>query len=358
MGLFLLLVGLSLFGLVMIYSSSAVLGMQRFSDPLFFVKKQAIFLAIGWGLYFAISQLPIEKLLDFRLSLLFLCVLGLVLVLIPGVGSAAGGAQRWVQLGPLSFQPAELVRLLFVFYLAAGLWIKRESLSSFNRGFLPFFVATSLLMFLLILQPDFGGAMALFAISVSMWFVGGVPLLYLGGLALLASPALLFVLFQASYRTQRVMTFLNPWSDPQGAGFQVIQSYLAFFEGKWTGVGLGNSQQKLFYLPEAHTDFVFSVIGEELGALGAMSVLSAFFLLMLFGFRIARQQQEGRLYFLGIGLSIFICLPALLNMMVTIGLLPTKGLPLPFFSAGGSSLIVSMMALGALQALHRKRLRI
>lgn len=352
--LFFLMLVLSLFGLVMIYSASAVLGMQRFGDGMYYVKKQTMFLGVGLILYFAVAQFNVLQWLKARLLFLMVGFLLLLAVLIPGLGVSAGGAQRWISLGVFSVQPSELVRLLLVFYLAATLAVKQDRLHSFNKGFMPLLVVTSLLMFMLLLQPDFGGAMGIFLLSVAMWFVGGVPISFLAGLAVLAAPAVVFVLFQASYRAERVMTFLNPWRDPQGSGFQVIQSFAAFYEGGWTGVGLGNSTQKLFYLPEAHTDFIFSLIGEELGVLGVFFVVALFVALLWMGSRVARIQKSSMGYYLATGITLFLCVPACLNMMVAMGLLPTKGLPLPFLSAGGSSLLVSLMALGALQSLYRE----
>jgi cell division protein FtsW len=345
---------LSLFGLIMIYSASAVLGMQKSGDALFYVKKQALFLGLGWALYFLVAQFDVSKLCRFRLMFLVMGLLLLVAVMIPGLGQAAGGAQRWLSLGFLTIQPSELVRLLLVFYLAGTLSFRQDRLHSFNRGFLPLLVVTSVLMLLLLFQPDFGGAMGVLLLSVALWFVGGVPLSFLAGLVVLAIPAMIFILFSASYRAERVMTFLNPWKDPQGNGFQVIQSFAAFHQGGWSGQGLGNSTQKLFYLPEAHTDFIFSLIGEELGVVGVFTVVSLFVARLFFGARIAKSQESSESYYLATGVSIFLCLPATLNMMVTMGLLPTKGLPLPFFSYGGSSLLVSLLSLGILQSLYRK----
>lgn len=350
--LFFTALGASLFGLLMIYSSSAILGMQRFSDGLFFVKNQALSLAAGWVLYFLIAQLPIYRLTRYRIFFLLGAVVILLLVFLPGLGVSAGGAQRWINLGFATFQPAEFVRLFLIFYLAGTLVEKKDKLHSFNRGFLPLLLVSSILMFLLVLQPDFGSAMSVLILSYGLWFVGGVPWGYLLGLAVLVAPAMMLVLFQASYRVQRLMTFLDPWKDPQGAGFQVIQSFMAFFEGGWLGVGLGNSQQKLFYLPEAHTDFIFSVVGEELGLFGVFIVVSLFISILYFGIQISRQQSSQVSYYLGLGLVMMLCMPALLNMMVTLGMLPTKGLPLPLLSYGRNSAMVSLIALGMLQSLN------
>ena len=353
--LFLIGVLLSSFGLLMIYSSSGVLGMQKYGDGLYYVKRHAAALGVGWLIYFVVAQIPLLKFLKARMFFLGLAIFLLLVVLIPGLGYKAGGAQRWINLGILQFQPSELARLLLVFYLAATLVVRQDRLDSFNRGFLPLVTVTGLLMFLLILQPDFGGAMSILFLSIALWFTGGLSLAYLGGLFVLTLPAVFLLVMKAGYRAKRVMTFLDPWADAQGAGFQVIQSYLAFFQGGWTGVGIGNSQQKLFYLPEAHTDFIFSVLGEELGLIGVVAVIGLFLALLYLGARIARSQMSSFGYYLGVGVTLFLTLPALLNMMVTLGMLPTKGLPLPFFSSGRSSLLVSLAALGLLQALHYRR---
>ncbi len=354
-GLFLVGLLLSGFGLLMIYSSSAVMGLQRYGDALFYVKKQSVFLLVGWGLYFVIAQIPFVRLMKWRMLGLLLGFGLLIIVMIPGFGHAAGGAQRWISLGFGQFQPAELARLLFVFYIAATLAVKADRLESFNRGFLPLLMVTGLAMMLLVLQPDFGSAMSLFALSVALWFIGRIPLAYIAGIFILALPAVALMIFGAMYRTKRVMTFLNPWADPQGSGFQVIQSFMGFYNGGWTGLGLGNSQQKLYYLPEAHTDFIFSVVGEELGVVGIGAVIALFLSLLAFGARVTRAQMSDFGYYLAAGVTLFLCLPALLNMMVTLGMLPTKGLPLPFLSSGGSSLLVSLIALGILQSLHARK---
>lgn len=355
MPLFTIGVLLTAFGLLMIYSSSAVMGLQKYGDSLFYVKKQAVFLTIGWVLYFVIAQIPLIRWAQLRMGFLFVGLALLIAVLIPGVGMKAGGAQRWISLGFGQFQPSELARLLLVFYLAATITLRSDRLQSFNRGFLPLFIVTMTMMLLLILQPDFGGAMSVLVLSIALWFIGGVPMTYLGGLFILALPAVVLLVMNAGYRAKRIMVFLNPWADPQGAGFQVIQSYLGFFQGGWSGVGLGNSQQKLFYLPEAHTDFIFSVLGEELGVVGIVAVIGLFLSLLYCGVRITKSQISSFGFYLGTGVTLFIVLPAMLNMMVTLGLLPTKGLPLPFFSSGGSSLLVCLMALGVLQSLYAKR---
>lgn len=353
--LFVLGILLSAFGVLMIYSSSAVMGLQRFGNDFYYVQKQLAFLGLGWILYFVMAQIPWAKLVAYRQAFLLLGFGLLVIVLVPGLGLRAGGAQRWINVGFGQFQPSELARLLLVFYLAATLTVKWEKLKSFNRGFLPLLVITGAMMLLLLVQPDFGGAMSVLLMSVVLWFIGGVPLSYLAGLLILTFPAVFLLILQAGYRAKRVMTFMNPWADPQGNGFQVIQSYLAFYQGGWTGVGLGNSQQKLFYLPEAHTDFIFSVLGEELGVIGVFGAVILFVLLLVCGRRVAMLQESRFGYLMAFGVTVFLVLPAMLNMMVTLGLLPTKGLPLPFFSSGGSSLLVSLMALGTLQGLYARR---
>lgn len=353
--LFLIGLLLSVFGLLMIYSSSAIMGLQKFGDGLYYVKKQAIFLGLGWTLYFIMAQIPWVKLMRLRMIALGIAVVSLVVVLIPGVGMTAGGAQRWINIGLGQFQPAELAKLLFVFFMAATLTIRADRLESFNKGFLPLLIITTFFMFLLILQPDFGSAMSILALSLALWFIGQVPLAYLGGLFIMALPAVVALILGAGYRAKRVVTFLDPWADPQGNGFQVIQSFVAFYNGGWSGLGLGNSQQKLFYLPEAHTDFIFSVLGEELGVMGVILVVGLFIGLLAFGARVTRSQMSTFGYYLAAGLTLLLCLPALLNMCVTLGLLPTKGLPLPFFSSGGSSILVSLMSLGMLQSLYDRR---
>lgn len=353
--LFFIALALSLFGALMIYSASAVLGLKEADNPLLYLQKHALFLGVGWLLYFIIAEVNVLKLAKQRHLILFGILILLLSVMIPGLGHTGGGAERWIRLGPMTFQPSELVRLLIVFYMASTLVEKSSRLDSFNKGFLPLLIVVSLVMFLLLLQPDFGAAMGVFLLSASLWFVGGLPLGYFAGLLLFSVPAVLVILFQESYRAERVFAFLDPWSDAQGGGFQLIQSLMGVYEGGWMGLGLGNSEQKLFYLPKAHNDFIFSVVGEELGVFGLALVILLFCALMVVAARIARLQISHLGYLMAMGLAVFFSLPAILNMMVALGLLPTKGMALPFFSSGGSSLVVSMMALGVLQSLHRRR---
>ncbi len=343
------------FGLLMIYSSSAVMGLQKYGDSLYYVKKQGLFLIGGWLLYFICAQIPFVRLVKYRMYFLGSAFLILLLVFLPGLGASAGGAQRWLNFGFTRFQPSEVARLLLVFYIAATLVMRGDRLSTFNKGFLPLLIVTGVMMSLLILQPDFGSAMSVLILSVALWFLGGVPMSYLAGLAILTLPAIALIVMKAAYRAKRVLTFLDPYADVQGSGFQVIQSFVAFFNGGWTGVGIGNSQQKLFYLPEAHTDFIFSVLGEELGVVGVVLIISLFLGILYWGARVTRAQISSFGYYLGAGMTLFIVLPALLNMMVTFGMLPTKGLPLPFFSSGGSSLLACLIALGVLQSLNARR---
>ncbi|NMC61638.1 MAG: putative lipid II flippase FtsW, partial [SAR324 cluster bacterium] len=289
---------------------------------------------------------------------LVLSVLLLVLPLVPGMGDRAGGATRWVNLGILRFQPGEFVKLSFVVFLAGYFFRHEEKIPGFLWGmFKPLFFA-AIVALLYLLQPDFGSAAVLMVVTLAMALAAGVRLRYImicGVLSLFALGALIFI---SPYRMARVTSFLSPWEDPSGKGYQLIQSLIAVGSGQWTGVGLGSSQQKLFFLPAAHTDFIFSVIGEELGFVGSTVLILAFLYFLYRGLKLAGSVAGDTFsYTLAVGLTSLIALPALLNVGVAIGVLPTKGMVLPLVGYGGSSLLVCLMAVGILLAIWRDNLR-
>jgi cell division protein FtsW len=276
------------------------------------------------------------------------CGLLLVAVLIPGIGSHAGGAARWIRLPGFSVQPAELAKLGMIIYMAHSLAKKRDKIRSFKLGFTPYMLVLALLLVLLLLQPDLGSALTLGAVAMIMLLVAGTRLSYLASVVILALPFLYFLVMSVDYRRRRILSFLNPWEDPSNSGFQIIQSWIAFGTGGLIGNGLGEGKQKLFFLPEAHTDFIFSVVGEELGFLGVLVVAAMLLLLVMRGIRAALNAPDDFGRFLAFGITLLLGLEAFTNMAVVMGMLPTKGLALPFLSYGGTSLLTTLMAVGIL----------
>jgi cell division protein FtsW len=278
------------------------------------------------------------------MSLLLATLASLALVLVPHIGRVAGGARRWLSFGgPLNFQPAELAKLAVILYLAHFLANRGERTREFGAGMIPALVVLGLTAAPILKQPDLGSALILVLITFAMLFAGGARLEHLA-----AVPAVLAVIFRAGYRSQRLLAFLNPWRDPRGSGFHIIQSLLAIGSGGLVGLGLGHSRQKFFYLPERHTDFIFAIISEELGLVGSLVVILLFAALAVWGFRIAARCQDRYGALLASGLTTMLVGQAVLNIGVVSGSLPITGVPLPFISFGGSSLVLNDIAVGIL----------
>jgi cell division protein FtsW len=272
----------------------------------------------------------------------------LILLFVPGVTEKIGGASRWIRLPWFSFQPSELAKFSLAVFMAYSMAKKRTEMDSFSRGFIPNLLVAGAFLILIVLEPDLGTAVILGFWVMILLFVGGVRLLHLFSLLLLAAPVVFWLVSHADYRLKRWWAFLNPWEDPQGIGFQIIHSFLAFGSGGIFGVGLGNSKQKLFYLPEPHTDFIFSITAEELGLLGVLFVIVLFGILIARGIKVALEADDLYKTYLAFGLTTMIGLQVLVNMGVVMGLLPTKGLTLPLISYGGSSLVINLLSVGVL----------
>lgn len=335
-------------GIVMIYSSSSIYASDRYKDGFFFLKRHLSFLAIGALLAFFVMNMDYRKLAKFSRPLAAVSLLLLALVLIPGIGREVSGARRWFRFKILSFQPSELASLAVIIYAADFISRKGNTIKSFLKGFLPPMCVLGITLVLILVEPDLGTTLALAIVVFVMLFVAGVRPAYLFSLLLAAIPALYVLIFSVPYRRMRIMSFLNPWMDPKGSGFQIIQSQIALGSGGLFGVGLGHSRQKLFYLPAAHTDFIFSIIGEELGLIGTLGVIALFILFMQQGLKIAKNAADKFGYFLALGLMLMISLRAVINIGVSCGVLPTKGLPLPFISYGGSSFVLDLVSVGIL----------
>ncbi len=341
-------VALTCIGVVMVYSSSAIMAAERFHDGFYFLKRQLAYTLVGFIMMAAATYFKYENWRKLAVVSLFASIALLILLFIPGLGVRVGGAMRWLRLPGLTLQPAELVKLAMVLYLAHSLTRKKEKVRSLSKGYLPYMIVLGVLLLILLKQPDLGSAMIIAGVSLGMLIVAGVRWLYILPTILMSLPVLYFLVMQVDYRRRRIMAFLDPWDDPFDTGFQIIQSLVAFGKGGVFGQGLGIGEQKLFYLPEAHTDFIFSVIGEELGLVGVVIVAALFLTLVLCGIRIALNCQEPFGRNLAFGLSLLIGLEAFVNLAVCMGLLPTKGLALPFISYGGTSLVVCLVAVGIL----------
>jgi cell division protein FtsW len=334
-------------GVVMVYSASAVMAMERFGHPYMFLVKQAMWSALGLG------TLAMVMRLDYRTyrqpTFIWLTLVIVVLALIAVLFSAPiNGTRRWFGLGGIGLQPSELAKLAVIVFTAALLERRMHRINDVRYALLPIGVVTGLVVGLVLLEPDFGTAVSILLVVGLMVCAAGLDWRYLAFSAAAAIPLAWFVLMSADYRRRRLLAFLNPWDDPLGDGFQIIQSMIAVGTGGTLGKGLMEGVQKLFYLPEPHTDFIYAVIGEEFGLVGTTLVLGSFVLIAWRGLRIASRAPDSFASFLAIGLTAMVAVQAFINMSVVLGLMPTKGIPLPLVSAGGSSLVINLIGIGIL----------
>jgi cell division protein FtsW len=330
----------------MVYSASSALALKKFGSSYFFIQKQALFALVGLIALVAARHFPYRALRLLAYPAIVLTLGLLLAVLLTGLGHTAGGATRWLRLGGITLQPSEIARMALILYLAYSMSKKQDRIREFSIGFVPHVMVLLVLLVPIILQPDFGSVVILASITGIMLFVGGVPLRFLALAGLTLAPVAGWLLWSADYRVRRLMSFLNPWEYPTAEGYQTIHSLMAFGSGGLWGTGIGKSLQKLFYLPEPHTDFIFSVIGEEFGLVGVTTIVTLYGLIIWRGLAIARQTADPFGALLSFGLTTAIALQVCVNMGVTLGLLPTKGLTLPFLSYGGTSLVMNMAAVG------------
>ncbi len=340
-----LLVGI---GITMNYSASAVLSSERFNDSYYFLKRSLIFSITGFIALTIASRMPYVVYRKYAYLILLGALVLVGAVFIPGIGKKIGGATRWLNFGLVSFQPSEAAKIAMIVFLAYSLEKKSHLIKTFSVGFVPHIFFMCVVAACILIQRDFGSAAIIALITWVMMFVAGVRLSYLLGMVGGIIPIAIILIVNSPYRQRRIFSFLNPWSDQYGSGFQMIQSFVAFNEGGWFGRGLGQGQQKLFYLPEAHTDFIFSVIGEELGLMGVFFVVFLFGLFCYRGLRISLKAPDLFGRYIALGCTLLIGAEAIFNMGVVMGMLPTKGLTLPFISYGGSSLVMSLLAVGVL----------
>jgi cell division protein FtsW len=346
-------------GILMVYSSTVLISMSKYSNSYHFLLSHIITVFVGITALVILSRIdyrnlrrPLFHIASFQVSLIHILLLVamilLLLVFVPGIGISAKGARRWIRLWPTTFQPSEFVKIVMVIFLADYMDKNLHRMKDIRYGIIIPVGVMGLFQGVIMFQPDFGAVMSIGILTVGLLILGGLRLRYIGCMLLFAIPVAYKLATSASYRVKRITCFTDPWKEPLGCGFQLVQSFIAFGNGGLTGLGLGGSKQKLYFLPEVHTDFIYSLIGEELGLIGAVSVLALFFYLFIKGVKVAGKTNDSFSYFLTLGLTMMIGVQVIINFAVTTGLMPTKGLPLPFISYGGSSLLINLAAVGIL----------
>lgn len=349
---FFVLIGI---GIAMSYSASAVFAHKAFGDSFYFLKKQLLWFGIGFIVFLFFLEFDYRHYRKFTKILLLLSCLMLLILLIPGIGHIAKGSSRWIKLGPFGFQPSEFVKIAIVIYLAKVFSASKERIENPLFQLLIPMIILGVIFMLILMQPDFGTAVDLLFVSVAVLFISGFSLFYILSLFLLSIPAFYLLVYQVDYRRKRIFAYLDPWADRYGIGYHIIQSFIAFKKGGFLGVGLGNGTQKISRLPEPHNDFIFAVIAEEAGLLGTVFVVLLYCVLFWRGIQIAINSTDdfGRL--LAVGITLMIVIQGFINIGVVSGSLPTTGIPLPFISYGGSSLLSSMVGMGILLNISRYR---
>lgn len=342
-------------GTVMVYSSSFFIAKEEYGSGFALTQRRLFHLLIGLGVMLVLMHVDYRKLLNRSLiyTLLAAGIISLVLCFIPGVGLTAGHAKRWVDLGFFSFQASELVKIALLLYLSYFLSRKAKTIEDFSTGVLPVLIISGIAALLILIEPDFGTAAIIGIWAILLLFTAGMRWKHFGLLILAGLPAAAILMVVEPYRKARLLAFLNPWEDRLGIGFQIVQSLVAFSKGGLCGSGLGAGTQKLFYLPAPHTDFIFSVVGEEIGFLGVMGVILVFGIWIWRGLSIARATNDAFGFYLATSAVVLVGLQAVINMGVTMSLFPTTGIPLPFFSCGGTTLLTTMIASGLILSVSK-----
>ncbi len=335
-------------GFIMVYSSSAVRGFIQFDDPYHYLKMEMMWVTIGLVALFLSMRVDLQWLRQFAKPALFLAIALLIAVKIPGIGRKVNGADRWIGLGPMSIQPSEVIKLSMVLMMSHLLALNPYKIKSFRKGVLPILGLLGVIAGLIMLQPDLGTTLVIAATTFFMLIAAGARVSHILALAGTGLGLVVVAIAAAPYRMRRIFAFLDPWADPLGNGYQTIQALLALGPGGLFGLGLGQSRQKFLYLPENHTDFIFAMIGEELGFIGATLIILLFFLFAWRGFRVAMRAPDAFTGFLAVGLTAMVSIQAMINMGVVSGLLPVTGITLPFISYGGTSLVFTMVGVGVL----------
>lgn len=332
-------------GLIMIFSASPTMGL-KIGDTYYFIKRHIFYLLLGFSALYLGLRVDLKDLKKYSGLIFAFSVCLLLLLFVPGVGKNISGATRWINLYFISFQPSELIKFAMVVFLANLLSRIGDKITDLTKGLLPILLVVGTVVAIVIIQPDLGTAIAIAAISFVMLFAAGMKTLHMSVLAGLGVVGVLVLSITSPYRLRRLLAFLDPWQDPQGIGFQIIQSLLAVGSGGLLGLGLGASRQKFFYLPQQFTDFIFAILCEEMGLLGGATVVLLFIIFVVRGFKIASNANDSFTCLLGVGLVSWLAIQALMNIMVVIGLLPTTGIPLPFISYGGTATIINLLAVG------------
>lgn len=345
---------LIIFGIIMVYSSSSIWAEYKFNDPYKFVKSQLIFFIMGLFLIYLLIKINPYLYETHSNKILFICFILLVLVLIPGIGKVRNGSRSWFGIGPLGIQPSEFSKIGLIIFTAKYLSHNNRDIKSFKKGLLPLFLIIVLFFLLIMLEPDFGTAMVIILTLIGLIFISGPKISFFVRIGLIGLIGIVILVAIAPYRMQRIVAYLNPWSDPLGSGFQIIQSLYAIGPSSLLGVGFGNSIQKNFYLPEPQTDFIFSIIAEEFGFIGVVFTITLFAIIFYRSISISLQQQDLFLKYLSFGLSFGIIIQVILNILVVTGTIPTTGITCVFLSYGGSSLLVSMVSIGIILSISKK----
>ncbi len=346
--LLLAVVLISLFGALMIYSSSYVWAEYKFNDPFKYLKSQGIFLILGYIIMYIVSKYPYQNYKKLSNIIFGICLAMLALVLIPGIGTVRNGSRSWFGLGGFGIQPSEFTKLGLIIFASKYLSNNEKNLKDIKKGVFPILGVLLLVFGLIMLEPDFGTGVVIVMTIIVLLFVSGVKMNFFIKVGVLGLIGVVVLIIIAPYRMQRIISFLNPWSDPLGSGFQIIQSLYAIGPGGLLGLGLGNSIQKHFYLPEPQTDFIFSIISEEFGFMGVLIVSTLFIIIITSGFKIAMNCEDKFGKYLSFGITFGLAFQTLLNLMVVTGLIPVTGVTLPFLSYGGSSLLISLISMGVL----------
>lgn len=344
--------GLIVLGLMMVASSSVVVSTKFYHQPFHFLLRQAVYLFVGFVMAVVVMRIDSSVWERYSVFLLFVCLIMLVLVLIPGIGRVVNGSRRWLMLGPIGVQVSELAKITMILYVSGYLVRQQEQVRQDIIGFVKPMLVLMVMAMLLLREPDFGATVVIVVTVMSMLFLIGVKLRYYIGLLILVGVSMAFLAISSPYRMARLTAFLNPWADQFNSGYQLTQSLIAFGRGGWFGVGLGDSVQKMFYLPESYTDFIFAVLAEEFGLFGIFFVLLLYCVIiwrgLMIGYRAYCSDRRQFAAFTAYGITFWLGLQAVINMGVNLGLLPTKGLTLPFLSYGGASLIVNCVVVALL----------
>ena len=351
--LFITIIIISLFGLIMIYSSSYIWANYKYNNPYKFVITQSVFVILGVIIMLILSKLDYKIYYKYANKILFICMILLALVLIPGIGSVRNGSRSWFGIGSFGIQPSEFAKMGLIIFVSKYLTNNKKDMKNVIKGVFPILFVILIFFGLIMLEPDFGTAMVIVITLITLIFVSGVKVSFFLKAGLLGIIGIVGIIISAPYRLKRIVSFLNPWSDPLGSGYQILQSLYAIGPGGLLGQGYLNSRQKYFYLPEPQTDFIFSIISEELGFLGVLIVTILFLIIFYRGIVIALKKTDLFGKYLSFGLSFGLIIQACLNLLVVVGLIPVTGVTLPFISYGGSSLLISMASIGIILNISR-----